>query len=121
MNTPQQGCAEEGAGASVPAPFVSMQRNAKAPTFTTKPALAIGSFVRCWFGPDCHRDGRVEFIREDGFAMVRVSPAWVHAERIERIEVLAPPPPAPVKTAAQLRWDAAHDSSCVGAFARARP
>lgn len=26
-----------------------------------------------------------------------------------------------VKTAAELRMDAAHDTSCVGAFARARP
>ena len=30
--------------------------------------------------------------------------------------------PAPhVKTAAEMRMDAAHDTSCVGAFARARP
>lgn len=26
-----------------------------------------------------------------------------------------------VKTAAEMRYDAAHDTSCVGAFARARP
>ena len=29
--------------------------------------------------------------------------------------------PSKPKTAAQMRYDAAHDTSCVGAFARARP
>lgn len=36
--------------------------------------------------------------------------------------VLAEPTVQPhVKTAAEMRYDAAHDTSCVGAFARARP
>lgn len=36
--------------------------------------------------------------------------------------VLAEPAVQPhVKTAAEMRYDAAHDTSCVGAFARARP
>ena len=38
------------------------------------------------------------------------------------VHVLAEPTSAPhIKTAAEMRMDAAHDTSCVGAFARARP
>lgn len=53
------------------------------------PAVTIGARVRLRFGAECVREGVVEHIRADGYAMVRVSPGWVHAERIERCEVLA--------------------------------
>lgn len=36
-------------------------------------------------------------------------------------EIRGEKPATHVKTAAEMRYDAAHDTSCVGAFARARP
>jgi hypothetical protein len=36
-------------------------------------------------------------------------------------EIRGEHPKPRVKTAAEMRYDAAHDTSCVGAFARARP
>jgi hypothetical protein len=64
-------------------------------TFNRKPAIRLGARVRVSFLPTKrgepieHRDGKVEFIREDDTALVRINDGWLHAERVSRLQVLA--------------------------------
>lgn len=63
--------------------------------FNRKPAIRLGTPVRVCFPPTRkgapieHRDGTVEFIREDDMALVRISAGWLHAERVSRLQVLS--------------------------------
>lgn len=56
----------------------------------------------------------------DEYESATTEEAWA-AFQAGRAATKAPKPAPRVKTAAEMRHDAAHDSSCVGAFARARP
>lgn len=66
-----------------------------AAAFNRKPAIRLGTPVRVCFMPTRkgepieHRDGRVEHIREDDTALVRISAGWLHAERVSRLQVLS--------------------------------
>lgn len=65
-----------------------------AATFTQHPAVRVRGRVRVTFPPTKRgepietRDGVVEHIREDDFALVRISAGWLHAERVSRLQVL---------------------------------
>ena len=52
--------------------------------FDKRPAIRLGDAVRVFFGVE-HRDGVVEHIRDDDYALVRISPGWLHAERLSRL------------------------------------
>ena len=64
-----------------------------AAAFNRKPAIRLGSRVRAFVhnklsGSVERVEGRVEFIREDDMALVRIGPAFLHAERVSRLQVL---------------------------------
>ena len=77
------------------------------------------------FGPDCgiSFDGR----KDDEWNKNKTWPIGTNLFTADQARamlehVLAVPAVEPhIKTAAEMRYDAAHDTSCVGAFARAHP